>query len=49
MLAVEGSDEEILANERDAKLSSKPLTAINSDEPHPSRQRLVFADPAAFR
>lgn len=52
MLAAEGGGEEgeTLDKERVAKTSLKPsMTAINNGELHPSRQRLVFADPAAFR
>lgn len=50
MLAAEGGDEEAFAKEGDTKLSLKPsMTTNNGAGPRPSRQRLVFADPAAFR
>ena len=50
MSTAEGGDGEFLTSDGDVKLFSDPSTsAKNVLDAHPSRQRLVFADPVAFR
>lgn len=47
MSTAEGGDGEFLTSDGDVKLFSNP--SKNVFDAHPSRQRLVFADPVAFR